>query len=66
MSSESFDTVDVVLVVLTIVPLLFVLMFATSAMTEALRRRSARRRLGVALLAMQVLGGVLIAGVVAT
>lgn len=51
---DDIDSVDIVLGVLTLVPLLFVLMFATSGMADRLKRRNSRRKLGAGLLAFEV------------
>ena len=59
---DDIDSVDVILGILTVVPLLFVLMFATSGMAERLKRRASRRRLGVVLLALEV---VVVLGIIA-
>ena len=59
---DDIDSIDIMLGVVTIIPLLFVLMFATSGMAERLKRRASRRRLGVVLLALEV---VVVLGIIA-
>lgn len=51
--ADAIDGVDILLGVLTVLPTLFVLMFATTAMAETLRHRRARRRLGLGLVAAE-------------
>ena len=60
---DDIDGVDILLGVLTLLPLLFILMFATSGMADRLRNRSARRKLGMWLLACEVVGVAILVGV---
>lgn len=60
---DDIDGVDILLGVLTLVPLLFVLMFATSGMADRLRNRSARRTLGIWLLAAEAITVAILVGV---
>ena len=60
---DDIDGVDILLGVLTLLPLLFILMFATSGMADRLRNRRARRKLGMWLLASEVIAVAILVGV---